>query len=155
MLIIDPHFFFSLGFCPNQPRIDFSYYKYVPTRHICLLICALPSATTFINVKSIQDFLGRKILMKEKLQRKFKSFKTRKAYLKSRKTFYFFKHTSSPLLFPFLKYFISIFHFNLSLQLSLYSINDDIILLNTPKNICYILQALLLLHSSLTTRFSK
>ena len=24
--------------CPNQPRIDFSYYKYVP-RLICLLIC--------------------------------------------------------------------------------------------------------------------
>ena len=40
-------FFHSPAHSP-QPRIDFSYYKYVP-RHICLLISASPSATTFIN----------------------------------------------------------------------------------------------------------
>ena len=35
-----PQTFFSQVWpgCPNQPRIDFSYYKYVP-RLICLLIC--------------------------------------------------------------------------------------------------------------------
>ena len=33
------HFWKQLG-CPNQPRIDFSYYKYVP-RLICLLICGI------------------------------------------------------------------------------------------------------------------
>ena len=35
-----PQTFFSQYWpgCPNQPRIDFSYYKYVP-RLICLLIC--------------------------------------------------------------------------------------------------------------------
>jgi len=31
-------FFTVLLSCPNQPRIDFSYYEYVP-RFICLLIC--------------------------------------------------------------------------------------------------------------------
>ena len=37
-----PRTFFSqvLPGCPNQPRIDFSYYKYVQ-RFICLLICGL------------------------------------------------------------------------------------------------------------------
>ena len=39
LLIIGPNFFSAvLPGCPNQPRIDFSYYKYVP-RLICLLIC--------------------------------------------------------------------------------------------------------------------
>jgi hypothetical protein len=35
-----PQTFFSQYWsgCPNQPRIDFSYYKYGP-RLICLLIC--------------------------------------------------------------------------------------------------------------------
>ena len=39
MLILGPNFFSQYWpGCPNQPRIDFSYYKYVP-RLICLLIC--------------------------------------------------------------------------------------------------------------------
>ena len=43
LLIIDPKLFFTvliLPGCPNQPRSDFSYYKYVP-RLIWLLICDL------------------------------------------------------------------------------------------------------------------
>ena len=44
MLIISPKLFFTvLPGCPNQPRIDFSYYKYVP-RLICLLICGCSHA---------------------------------------------------------------------------------------------------------------
>ena len=40
LLMIGPKLFFSQYWpgCPNQPRIDFSYYKYDP-RLICLLIC--------------------------------------------------------------------------------------------------------------------
>ena len=34
--------------CPNQPRIDFSYYKYVP-RLICLLICAEQLFAKWLN----------------------------------------------------------------------------------------------------------
>ena len=37
LLIIGPNLFFTVQPSP-QPKIDFSYYKYVP-RLICLLIC--------------------------------------------------------------------------------------------------------------------
>ena len=42
LLIIDPNLFFSQSSPAHSPhpRIDFSYYKYVP-RHICLLICEM------------------------------------------------------------------------------------------------------------------
>ena len=41
LLIINPKLFFKYWpGCPNQPRINFSCYKYVP-RLICLLICGL------------------------------------------------------------------------------------------------------------------
>ena len=44
LLIIGPKLFFTvLPGCPNQPRIDFSYYKYVP-RLFCLLICGTYSS---------------------------------------------------------------------------------------------------------------
>jgi hypothetical protein len=43
-----PQTFFSQYWpgCPNQPRIDFSYYKYVP-RLICLIICVVNSLGSF------------------------------------------------------------------------------------------------------------
>ena len=50
LLIIGPNFFFHvLAGCPNQPRIDFSCYKYVP-RRICSLICVVnPSEGNLVN----------------------------------------------------------------------------------------------------------
>ena len=56
MLIIGGKLFFFKYWpgCPNQPRIDFSYHKYVP-RPICLLICGFYSliAFYFFNVLEI------------------------------------------------------------------------------------------------------
>ena len=47
LLIIVPKLFFTvLPSCPNQPKIDSSYYKYV-SRLICLLICAVNKPITF------------------------------------------------------------------------------------------------------------
>ena len=48
MLIIGPKLFFMYWpGCPNQPRIGFSCYKYVP-RLICLLICGSNALKSFI-----------------------------------------------------------------------------------------------------------
>ena len=52
MLIIGPKLFFTvLHGCPNQPRIDFSYHKYVP-RLICLLICGQQFLIDLMNSES-------------------------------------------------------------------------------------------------------
>ena len=52
LLIISPKLFFSQYWpdYPNQCRIDFSYYKYVP-RLICLLICDVYCACTVAPLK--------------------------------------------------------------------------------------------------------
>ena len=53
MLIIGPKLFFTvLHGCPNQPRIDFSYHKYVP-RLICLLICGQQFLIDLMNSESL------------------------------------------------------------------------------------------------------
>ena len=50
LLIIGPNFFLKYWpGCQNQPRIDFSCYKYVP-RPICLLICDLHPYNFFICI---------------------------------------------------------------------------------------------------------
>ena len=66
MLIIGPKLFFTvLPGCPNQPRIDFSYYKYVP-RLICLLICGFiqgRSLATSIQKSVIYPIVGKLFLL--------------------------------------------------------------------------------------------
>ena len=72
MLIIGPKLFFQFWpSCPNQPRIDFSYYKYVP-RLICLLICGLNCPTDpnkpksqilFRKKDTPQDFFIRNLFL--------------------------------------------------------------------------------------------
>ena len=52
LIISAPNFSLYWPGCPNQPRIDFSCYKYVP-RIICLLICDLVVFADFCSLLSL------------------------------------------------------------------------------------------------------